>query len=101
MYGGTKAYLLDGTVLYIGQAWPAWNILVDVNGDKAPNQMGKDIFGAEVRQEWLKPIGAPSTTGANISSYGASSCSENSTTTAGRFVYISGAGCSYKYLYNN
>jgi type II secretory pathway pseudopilin PulG len=55
-------------------------ITVDVNGAKAPNTVGKDIFGVWIRENGIVPYGAKDLSG---------TCNPSA----------SGLGCSAKYLY--
>jgi len=46
-YCQMKLYLADGTTVYLGNSGTGWEnnyIFIDVNGDKKPNQLGRDAF---------------------------------------------------------
>ena len=101
-----RAYLLaDGTAVYFGGLWNGPWIVVDVNNyTKGPNQFGKDVFVIKLQSDlkkgnWLKPLGAAGTFGADDPSMGSSGCDPKIGKVTSDTVYeVAGAGCSAKYL---
>lgn len=95
-----QAVLLeDGTVLYFGgEGQPA--VVADVNGwQKGPNMVGKDVFGVQLFENKMVPLGAIGSDGYDNSSYGSSGCSKDiGYAHCNSIECIAGAGCSYKYL---
>ena len=62
------------------------NIVFDVNGFKAPNTIGKDVFGADLTDDGIIPFGARGSYDINDPSVGC-------------LPTASGWGCAAKYLY--
>ena len=96
--GYSTTVLQDGTMMYITGDSGYYTIIVDINGEKMPNRVGKDIFAALVdrNNNSVKPAGSISSwvTGSS----GGSSCSVM--VTAGEPCDSShvGWGCSAEYL---
>ena len=92
--------LTDGTLVSTFAPWSAacdpvgslcgW-IIVDVNGIKIPNTVGRDIFGVWVLKDRITPIGS------EMVSTGYNDACGNGDNTAGD----SGWGCSAEYLKNS
>lgn len=75
-YQSPSCTYADGTVYMCG------DIVIDVNGFKNPNTVGKDIYGVYIQQNSIKPTGTQGdTNGSNCISSG------------------TGWGCGAKYLY--
>jgi type II secretory pathway pseudopilin PulG len=83
LYNGAGAILSNGTLLkfYTTGSSGSGYILVDVNGFKKPNTIGKDIFGIYLTINSIKPFGYQGSTFQNT-------CSTSS----------SGLGCAAEYL---
>jgi len=86
---GTGLVLNNGTLIdidYWSDVWTASNpyvyIMVDINGSKGPNTVGKDIFAINLYAQYIKPFGSQNDGYEN-------SCASNG----------SGLGCSAKFLY--
>lgn len=91
---GGWAVLPNGVLLTAhSYLWSSPNIMVDVNGDKKPNVVGRDIFIILIRNNKVIAGGAPS--------YELKGCDKAINSSSG-FVdaeSFSGSGCGYKYLY--
>lgn len=68
-------------------------ILVDVNGMRSPNTVGKDIYMAWITEKQLLPIGAFDQNNPTTTNYNSSSCDPTNPTARGW-------GCAAKNLYN-
>lgn len=98
--GGLSLILADGTTISTAAVWPTCNhyasanvcgwILVDVNGFKAPNTVGRDVYGVWVLPDRITPIGSSTV---NSTFYEPMLCG-NGDGTGGD----SGYGCSAAYL---
>ena len=95
-YSGTGGYALlnDGIKIYAhAYIWSHPCMLVDVNGPKKPNVVGRDMFIVLFKERRVVPGGAPG--------YTLKGCNKNTASKSG-FVNansFSGSGCGYKYLY--
>jgi len=90
---GGYAFLTNGVRIYAhGYLWGYPMLLVDVNGDKKPNIVGRDMFVIYIRDKII-PAGAQG--------YEAKGCDKNIKSNSGFIdaVSKSGSGCGYKYLY--
>ena len=99
LFDDGQMILNNGAIVYIencptcGANLILW---VDVNGEKKPNTLGKDLFGMEVINDLLVPIGQG--TGTLIDcDCSTNTCSRNIGTY--NTVIFTGAGCSSQYLY--
>lgn len=102
--------LSSGAFLNMGWRWSAdcsyftgsetlrWcsSILVDVNGFKGPNRMGKDIFGMRILENRVVAFGAQGTP-PEFSPI--NSCPDDGVTFGGSSNSYKGYGCAAKYLY--
>ena len=114
------ALLKNGASIYFGASHSGITILVDVNNcNGRPNVVGKDVYGisldnASYAPKYIEDLyflshgapGARCTDGGRCglikpdAGFGVNGCSEDiGAAKANYFVEASGAGCSYKYLY--
>ena len=96
MYAGSGGYgqLTNGIRIYAqGYLWHRPAFLVDVNGKKKPNIVGRDMFVIVFRNNKVIPGGAP-----EYPCYGCDKSIQSSPGWGGPHTK-SGSGCGYKYLY--
>lgn len=85
--GGTNC-TAKGAVSYSGfSSRDCWLLMVDVNGKKGPNTNGRDIFGVEMLEDQIIPLG-------NSGSFLTNTNYCNNTNTSTWYTY--GLGCSQK-----
>ena len=95
MYNGAGgvAFLNDGTIIYAqGYLWEYPYFLVDVNGKKGPNIVGRDMYIILFRENRVIPGGADG--------YELKGCDMNIASQSGAVDAnsLSGSGCGAKYL---
>ena len=94
--------LNSGAIIYIENS-PSTKtnlmIWVDVNGEKKPNIIGKDLFGSELIDGNLIPMGV--STGSSINCDCTSTACSKTMGTYSTASNIAGAGCSAEYLYKS
>ena len=91
--GGGVAYLTDGTIIYANAyMWNYPEFLVDVNGTKGPNVIGRDMYLILFRENRVIPAGAKG--------YEFKGCDKNIASQSGAqgADQLSGSGCGAKYL---
>ena len=90
---GGVAFLNDGTVIYAhGYLWNYPQLLVDVNGKKGPNVVGRDMYIILFSENRVIPGGAEG--------YELKGCDKNISSDSGAYdaERFSGSGCGAKYL---
>jgi prepilin-type N-terminal cleavage/methylation domain-containing protein len=100
----TNAMLADGSIVYfINSGWSGCSaysvgacaaIYIDVNGVKAPNTMGKDIYGLYLTKNSVVPMGLSWDNSWNISCIQPPDTGWGDCTSTRNYGY----GCSVKYL---
>ena len=95
MYNGAGgvAFLNDGTIIYAhGYLWDYPSFLVDVNGKKVPNIVGRDMYVILFEKNRVIPGGADG--------YELKGCDKNIASQSGAVDAnkMSGSGCGAKYL---
>lgn len=95
-YAGSGGYakLNTGVKIYLYDVYEYPGFLVDVNDEKGPNTLGRDLYVVLFRKkDKIIPGGAPG--------YELKGCDKSISSTAGAWGAnsFSGSGCGYKYLY--